>query len=422
MLLLRANTLALGHSGCRPLIVDRLLAMLDHGIHPVVPEQGSVGASGDLAPLAHLALPLIGRGEVEVGGRGRAGRPGPPRGRARAARARAEGGPRAPQRHAADGRHRGAPARRRRPARADRVGRRRDERRGPSRDGRGLRRRLPARAAAPGPGGGRRAAPAPAARQRPPAQPSRFGPQGPGPVLPAVRAAGPRGRPGCPRPPPPRAGHRAQLRDRQPARLRRRGRGAGRRARDRRRPGHQRRQLPRGADRARARLRQARARRARLDQRAPDGAPRRSAAQRRAAALPGRRFGHRFGDDDLPVHGRRPRQRAQGARPSRVGRFDPDEREPGGSRLDGRDLGAPCPTRPRGRRADPVDRAPGRDAGAGPAPVVVATRRRRGSASRRREPASVPPSRTWTRIGSPGPDLASALDLVHRGALVDLAG
>jgi histidine ammonia-lyase len=68
MLLLRANTLALGHSGCRPIIVDRLLGFLDAGIHPVVPEQGSVGASGDLAPLAHLALPLIGRGEVEFNG------------------------------------------------------------------------------------------------------------------------------------------------------------------------------------------------------------------------------------------------------------------------------------------------------------------------------------------------------------------
>jgi histidine ammonia-lyase len=68
MLLLRANTLALGHSGCRPLIVDRLLAFLEQGVHPVVPEQGSVGASGDLAPLAHLALPLIGRGEVELHG------------------------------------------------------------------------------------------------------------------------------------------------------------------------------------------------------------------------------------------------------------------------------------------------------------------------------------------------------------------
>jgi len=68
MLLLRANTLALGHSGCRPLLVDRLLAFLDLGVHPIVPAQGSVGASGDLAPLAHLALPLIGRGQVELRG------------------------------------------------------------------------------------------------------------------------------------------------------------------------------------------------------------------------------------------------------------------------------------------------------------------------------------------------------------------
>ena len=69
MLLLRANTLALGHSGCRPLLADRLCDLLRFGIHPVVPSQGSVGASGDLAPLAHLALPLTGRGEVEVAGR-----------------------------------------------------------------------------------------------------------------------------------------------------------------------------------------------------------------------------------------------------------------------------------------------------------------------------------------------------------------
>jgi histidine ammonia-lyase len=68
MLLLRANTLALGHSGCRPVLVDRICELLTLGVHPVVPEQGSVGASGDLAPLAHLALPLIGRGEVELNG------------------------------------------------------------------------------------------------------------------------------------------------------------------------------------------------------------------------------------------------------------------------------------------------------------------------------------------------------------------
>ena len=68
MLLLRANTLALGHSGARPVVAERLLDFLRLGIHPVIPAQGSVGASGDLAPLAHLALPLIGRGQVEVGG------------------------------------------------------------------------------------------------------------------------------------------------------------------------------------------------------------------------------------------------------------------------------------------------------------------------------------------------------------------
>lgn len=68
MLLLRANTIALGHSGARPEVVDRLLDFLRLGVHPVVPAQGSVGASGDLAPLAHLALPLIGRGHVEFKG------------------------------------------------------------------------------------------------------------------------------------------------------------------------------------------------------------------------------------------------------------------------------------------------------------------------------------------------------------------
>ena len=56
MLLLRANVLAKGFSGVRPRVVEMLLAMLNRGIHPVVPARGSVGASGDLAPLAHLAL------------------------------------------------------------------------------------------------------------------------------------------------------------------------------------------------------------------------------------------------------------------------------------------------------------------------------------------------------------------------------
>ena len=64
MMLLRANSLAKGFSGVRPEVVDLICAMLNHGVHPVVPSQGSVGASGDLAPLAHLALAMIGEGEV----------------------------------------------------------------------------------------------------------------------------------------------------------------------------------------------------------------------------------------------------------------------------------------------------------------------------------------------------------------------
>jgi histidine ammonia-lyase len=74
MLLLRANTLACGYSGVRAELVDALLALLDRRIHPVVPSRGSVGASGDLAPLAHLALPLLGRGEVVHRGRRRPAR------------------------------------------------------------------------------------------------------------------------------------------------------------------------------------------------------------------------------------------------------------------------------------------------------------------------------------------------------------
>ena len=69
LMLLRANTLAHGHSGCSPRTVELLLECLNAGIHPVVPEFGSVGASGDLVPLAHVALALIGEGQVEYGGR-----------------------------------------------------------------------------------------------------------------------------------------------------------------------------------------------------------------------------------------------------------------------------------------------------------------------------------------------------------------
>lgn len=67
--LLRANVLARGQSGVRPEVIDRLVAFLNEGVHPVIPERGSVGASGDLAPLSHLALVLLGEGEAVYQGR-----------------------------------------------------------------------------------------------------------------------------------------------------------------------------------------------------------------------------------------------------------------------------------------------------------------------------------------------------------------
>jgi histidine ammonia-lyase len=68
MLLLKAISLSFGHSGVQLQTVERLLDFFNHDILPVVYTQGSLGASGDLAPLAHLALPLIGEGEVYMQG------------------------------------------------------------------------------------------------------------------------------------------------------------------------------------------------------------------------------------------------------------------------------------------------------------------------------------------------------------------
>src|SRR5699024_8723405 len=68
MMLLRANTLLRGYSGVRPLIVNQLVDFINAKIHPVIPEQGSLGASGDLAPLSHLTLALLGEGDVFYNG------------------------------------------------------------------------------------------------------------------------------------------------------------------------------------------------------------------------------------------------------------------------------------------------------------------------------------------------------------------
>ncbi len=69
MMLIRANTLLRGHSGVRRVVVERLVEMLNRDLVPVVPSRGSVGSSGDLAPLAHMALPLIGLGHLDVDGK-----------------------------------------------------------------------------------------------------------------------------------------------------------------------------------------------------------------------------------------------------------------------------------------------------------------------------------------------------------------
>ena len=73
IMLLRANALAKGLSGVRPVLVETLCTMLKRGVHPVIPSQGSVGASGDLAPLAHLAQVAIGEGEARYNGERLAG-------------------------------------------------------------------------------------------------------------------------------------------------------------------------------------------------------------------------------------------------------------------------------------------------------------------------------------------------------------
>lgn len=69
VMLLRCNALARGNSGIRPQTLDTLLSMLNQGVHPQIPEKGSLGASGDLAPLSHMVLTLIGEGQAEYQGR-----------------------------------------------------------------------------------------------------------------------------------------------------------------------------------------------------------------------------------------------------------------------------------------------------------------------------------------------------------------
>ncbi len=106
MMLIRANTLALGYSGIRAEVIELLLRMLERGVHPVVPRQGSLGASGDLAPLAHVGLVLIGLGEAEVQGNIMPGAAALARAGPGAGDLASQRGPGLDQRHQPDGRAR----------------------------------------------------------------------------------------------------------------------------------------------------------------------------------------------------------------------------------------------------------------------------------------------------------------------------
>ena len=269
-MLLRANTLAKGYSGARIELVELLVECLNRGVLPRVPSRGSVGASGDLAPLAHLALPLVGEGEAWVNGELLGGGEALAAVGLAAAAARREGGPLADQRDAVHGRDGVARARPGAEARAHRRSRVRAVARGAA----GLAHELPSRDPCGAPAawaarlGSEPDQPARGLRDHrvaPLVRPS------PGRVLASLRAAGARGEP---RPDRPRRGHglgRAQCRDGQPARPRRRGSRCLER------------QLPRSAARVRARPARTRGGRAGVDLGAADRAAGESVAVRGAA-------------------------------------------------------------------------------------------------------------------------------------------
>ncbi len=217
MMLLRARSLAMGYSGTRPVVAEQIVALLNAGITPVVPEHGSLGASGDLAPLAHSALVLVGEGEAETADGRRLG----------GAEALAAAGLEPLRLTAKEGlalingtdgilgmlvlacADLAAAAPRRRHRRGD-VGR------GAARHRPRVRRR-PARPPAPArPAGIRRQPPAPARRLGDRRQPSRGRPARAGRLLAALRAAGARRRPRRARERRGRRGRRARIGDRQP--------------------------------------------------------------------------------------------------------------------------------------------------------------------------------------------------------------
>ncbi len=275
-MLLRANTLAKGFSGAHVSTVELLLECLNRGVLPYVPARGSVGASGDLAPLAHLALPLVGEGHATVDGELLDGADALRRSRPRARAAREQGGALARQRdpvHGVDGLARQCCV-------PDASPRRRTSRaRSRSSRCRGRGRASSRRSTARRPLKGQQDAAANVWRLLDGSaiiESHRWCDKVQDAYSLALRAAGAR----CvPRPPRLRRGDRggrAQRRDGQPARARRRraDRVGG--------------ELPRPAARVRARRARDGGRGARQHLRAPRRAPRQPCAVRRAAAVPHR--------------------------------------------------------------------------------------------------------------------------------------
>ena len=278
LMLLRLSTLATGRTGVRPVMAELIAALLNAGITPVVHEYGSLGCSGDLAPLSHCALALMGEGDV----RDAAGTLMPAAEALAAAgldagRAGRQGGPGADQRHRRHARDAGAGADR--PGGADAYGghRRRHVGRGPARHRPGLRRRAPGDPAAPRPGRlGRQPGRDPQGLRRrrlPPRTRTATGSRTPTRCAARRRCTAPPATPSTTAPPSPGASWPAPSTTRWSL-------DDG--------PGRVQRQLPRRPGRLRARLRRDRRRRRRLDQRAAYRPVPRQGPQPRAAAVPRR--------------------------------------------------------------------------------------------------------------------------------------
>ena len=370
MMFLRARSLAMGRSGARPVVADTMLALLAAGLDPVVPEYGSLGASGDLAPLAHCGLALIGEGEVwTAAGRARACRRGPRRRGHRAAHAHAEGGPRAHQRHGRDPRDAAARPPRPGPAAPDGGRDGGHVHGGAARHRPRLRRRPRGHAPPARPGAQRRQPHAAAGRLADRGEPPLRRPARAGRVLAALRAAGERGGPGHARARGERGRRGAALGHRQPGRAARRPRGVVR-------------QLPRRSGGDGLRLPGDRGRRGRRDRRAAHRPHARSGPLVRSAAVPHRGRGRELRGDARPLHPGRDGGREPPPRRAREHRLAAHERDAGGPRVDGLGRGAQAAHRGREPGPHPGRGAHLRGAGARPSRPARAGARHGGRARR----------------------------------------